>query len=249
MLNPFLSIIIPAHNEESRLQRTLQQVGEFVQSQTYSVEVLVVENGSQDRTLEIARTFAIERPQFHVFHIDERGKGLAVKRGMLEARGEYRFMCDADLSMPVTEIKRFIPPALTEFEVAIASREAQGAVRYNEPFYRHIGGRGINAMIRLLALPGLHDTQCGFKCFRADVVDDLFGHQTMVGWSFDVELLYIARMRGYRIIEIPIPWYFNPETKLNAIQDAVIIGRDVLTIRRSAANGIYDRSLPEDRDS
>ena len=249
VLNPFLSIIIPAHNEESRLKRTLQQVGEFAQSQTYSVEILVVENGSQDRTLEIAQTFAIERPQFHAFHIDERGKGLAVKRGMLEARGEYRFMCDADLSMPVTEIKRFIPPALTEFDVAIASREAQGAVRYNEPFYRYIGGRWINAMIRLLALPGLHDTQCGFKCFRADVVDDLFGHQTMVGWSFDVEVLYIARMRGYRIIEIPIPWYFNPETKLNAVQDAVDIGRDVLIIRRNAARGIYDRSLPGERDS
>ena len=152
MLNPFLSIIIPAHNEESRLRRTLQQVGEFVQSQTYSVEVLVVENGSQDRTLEIARTFAIERPQFHVIHINERGKGLAVKIGMLEARGEYRFMCDADLSMPVTEIKRFIPPALTEFEVAIASREARGAVRYNEPFAPEIARSQLNAMIRLLAI-------------------------------------------------------------------------------------------------
>jgi hypothetical protein len=158
---------------------------------------------------------------------------------MLEARGEYRFMCDADLSMPIDELVRFLPPQLVSFDVAIGSREAPGAIRYNEPSYRHFGGRAVNTMIRVLALPGLQDTQCGFKCFRAEIAEDLFSLQTLDNWSFDIEILYIARLRGYRISEVPIPWYFNPDTKLVVVQDAVQMGLDILTIRRNAKQGRY----------
>jgi dolichyl-phosphate beta-glucosyltransferase len=160
---------------------------------------------------------------------------------MLEARGQYRFMCDADLSMPVDEINRFIPPLQADFDLAIGSREAPGAVRYNEPFYRHLGGRLINLTIRLLALPGMQDTQCGFKCFRAEVAQDLFAGLTLDGWSFDVELLYIARKRGYRIAELPIPWYFMTESKVNLIRDTLKMVLDILTIRRNDRNGLYRR--------
>ena len=135
----------------------------------------MVENGSQDRTLQIAQDFAALHKRFLAIHETERGKGRAVKRGMLEASGKFRFMCDADLSMPVSEIPRFLPPQLVDYDIAIASREAPGAVRYNEPAYRHLGGRLINLMIRLLALPDLQDTQCGFKCLRDAVAEDLFG--------------------------------------------------------------------------
>jgi glycosyltransferase involved in cell wall biosynthesis len=235
-----LSIIIPAYNEEGRLPDTLEQAFTFLQNQSYLAEVLVVENGSQDRTYEVARQFAADHPQFYALHEPGRGKGLAVRRGMLAARGEYRFMCDADLSMPIAEINRFLPPALTEFDIAIASREARGAVRFNEPAYRHLGGRAINLMIRALILPGLHDTQCGFKCFRGQVVEDLFHHQTFNGWSFDIELLYIARRRNYRIVELPIPWHFNPESKLNVLQDAIQMGLDILQMRRNAWKGVYE---------
>ena len=164
--SPLLSIIIPAHNEESRLPRTLEQVFGFLEQQPYAAEVVVVENGSTDRTLEIARGFAAHHPQLRVMHSDGRGKGLAVRLGMLAAAGEYRFMCDADLSMPIEEVKRFLPPALPDLDVAIGSREVPGARRYNEPMHRHLGGRFINLLIRMLILPGLQDTQCGFKCFR-----------------------------------------------------------------------------------
>ena len=242
---PFLSIIIPAYNEERRLPNTLELVAAFLRSQTYTAEVLIVENGSQDRTYQIAREFANQHPGFYAFHENGRGKGLAVRRGMLEGRGEYRFMCDADLSMPIAEINRFLPPILQDYDVAIGSREAPGAVRYEEPAYRHLGGRLVNLVIRLLALPGLQDTQCGFKCFRARVAEDLFAHQVMSGWSFDVELLYIAHLRGYRIVEIPIPWYFNPESKLNAVRDALRMGLDILQIRYNARRGLYrPRPLP-----
>ena len=243
MAGPFLSVVIPAYNEEHRLPKTLEQVHSFLQCQPYTAEVLVVENGSQDRTLEVAQAFAQQHPLVSVLREAERGKGGAVRRGMLAARGEYRFMCDADLSMPVDEINYFLPPALGDFDIAIGSREAPGAIRYNEPQYRHLGGRAVNTMIRLLALPGLNDTQCGFKCFRAPVAEHLYRLQTLTGWSFDIELLYIARQRGYRIVEVPIDWYFNSESKLNVVRDAVKMGLDIFTIHLNSMKGVYDAKV------
>ena len=240
MILPFLSIVIPAHNEERRLPDTLEQVFGFLQAQAYTAEVLVVENGSQDNTLKIAQDFAASCPPCRVLQADGRGKGLAVRVGMIAAHGQYRFMCDADLSMPIAEVNRFLPPARANFDIAIASREAPGSIRYHEPAYRHWGGRGINLIIRTLALPGLHDTQCGFKCFRASAAKDLFAHQTLTNWSFDIELLYIARRRGYRIAEVPIPWYYSPETKISPVRDALQMISDIITIRRNARRGLYD---------
>jgi glycosyltransferase involved in cell wall biosynthesis len=240
---PFLSIIIPAHNEENRLPSTLGKIFAFTQGQTYSSEVLVVENGSNDRTLEVAQSFEQRYPGLIVLKETGRGKGLAVRKGMLSASGKYRFMCDADLSMPIDEVNRFLPPELDDFDVAIGSREAPGAIRYNEPGYRHWGGRGVNLMIRLFAIPELRDTQCGFKMFRSPVAEDLFKNQTLKNWSFDIELLYIARMRRYRIIELPIPWYFNPETKLSPLKDALRMGLDILTIHRNARRSIYEPKI------
>lgn len=236
-----LSIIIPAHNEENRLPGTLAQVVDFLRAQPYRAEVLVVENGSTDRTLQVAQEWAAAHPILRVLHTDQRGKGLAVQTGMLAAQGEYRFMCDADLSMPIAEVNRFLPPALRDFDIAIGSREAAGAVRYHEPVYRHWGGRLINLLIRTLALPGLQDTQCGFKCFRAAVAEDVFRRQTLPGISFDPEILFIARRRGYRIVEVPIPWYFDPESRIHLVGDTLQLVRDLLTIRRNAREGRYDR--------
>jgi dolichyl-phosphate beta-glucosyltransferase len=236
---PFLSIIIPAYNEERRLPHTFEQLFVFLESQEYPSEVIVVENGSQDKTFEIASGYIKSHPQLRIIKNSERGKGLAVKRGMLEARGKFRFMCDADFSMPVTEINRFLPPILNGYDIAIASREAPGAVRYNEPHYRHFIGRGFNTLIRLMALPGLQDTQCGFKCFPAHVAEDLFKRQTLEGWSFDVEILFIARKLGYKIIEIPIPWFFNPESKIRVAKDSIQMGLDLFTIRMNALRGCY----------
>ncbi len=239
-LTPFLSIIIPAHNEENRLPGTLEQIFRFLETQSFSCEVLVIENGSADRTYEIAREFASRHPNLRVVQNDWRGKGLAIRRGMQEAWGEYLFLCDADLSMPVEEIGKFIPPQLDRPDIAIASREAPGSVRIHEPYYRHLTGRVFNTLIRLLVLPGLQDTQCGFKCIRADVARDIFPYQTLTGWAFDVELLYIARHHGYRIIEIPIQWYFNADSKISIFRDSLRMFLDLLLIRRNARRGLYD---------
>ncbi len=239
MSKPFLSIIIPAHNEERRLPQTLEQVVRFVASQSFESEILVIENASTDRTLAVGNEYASRHPQVRVLHEEQPGKGRAVQKGMLAAKGAYRFFADADFSMPPAEIVHFIPPEI-DVPIAIASREAPGAVRYDEPFYRHITGRVFNASIRTIVLPGLHDTQCGFKMFRADAAEHLFRRQTLMGWSFDVELLYIASLRGYPILEIPIPWYFNPESKVNVFRDSWRMFIDLLTIRRNGSRKLYD---------
>lgn len=236
---PFLSIIIPAYNEETRLPHALGQAFEFLDKQEYSSEIVVVENASSDRTLDVARRLTHTYPTLIVLHEDLPGKGRAVHRGVMEAHGEHRFLADADFSMPVEEINRFLPPACTT-DVSIASREAPGAYRYNEPAYRHFTGRVYNYLIRSLVLPGLQDTQCGFKCFRAAVVEDVFRFQTLNGWSFDVELLFLARRRGYSLCEIGIPWYFNPDSKVNILRDSWRMFFDLLSIRRNARRGVYD---------
>ncbi len=236
---PLLSIIIPAHNEEKRLPATLEQVFSFLQKQSYESEVLVIENGSADRTYEVAHEYARQHGTLRVIHEDGRGKGLAVRRGMLEARGKFRMMCDADLSMPIDEIVKFLPPQMDSYDIAIASREAKGAIRFNEPPYRHIGGRGINLLIRLLILPGLQDTQCGFKSFSDKVAEDIFRKQTLMGWSFDIELLFIARRHGYRVLEIPIHWYYQSDSKINALSDALKMISDIFHIHANARRGLY----------
>ena len=239
-MSVFLSIVIPAHNEESRLPGTLEQVFRFLERQSFSSEVIVVENGSSDRTYEIAQEFAKQYPTLRVIQNDWRGKGLAVQRGVKEAKGEYVFLCDADLSMPIEEVSKFIPPQLQKVDIAIASREAPGAVRIHEPYYRHFTGRVFNTLIRLLVLPTLQDTQCGFKCVRADVARDIFRYQTLTGWAFDVELLYIARHHKYQVVEIPIHWYFNADSKISIFRDSLRMFLDLLLIRRNARRGLYD---------
>jgi len=240
-LNPFLSIVIPAHNEQKRLPGTLEEIFRFLEQQSFTTEVIVVENGSADNTHQIAVQFAKQHKNLSVLQ-SEKGKGAAVQRGMLAAKGDYRFMCDADLSMPANEITKFIPPTLQDFDIAIASREAKGAVRYDEPSYRHLGGRGINFIIQTLILPGLNDTQCGFKCFQAEVAEDIFSRQTLHGWSFDIELLYIARRHGYHIVEIPIHWHHFSDSKVSALRDAFGMIRDIFRIHANARRGLYDAS-------
>lgn len=236
---PLLSIVIPAYNEANRLPHTLEQVFAFLDKQTFQAEVLVVENASTDNTLDLAREFARSRPDLRVLHTPGKGKGLAVRQGMLEATGDFRFMCDADLSMPIEQVLRFLPPNLRDADVAVASREIAGAVRHNEPLRRHLGGRLVNFVIRSAILPGLQDTQCGFKSFTAAAARDLFGSQQLTGWAFDVELLHIARKRGYRIREIPIDWNYRSDSKVRPVQDAFGMCADILKIRANDRRGLY----------
>ncbi len=243
--NPHLSIIIPAHNEEHRLPPSLEKIDAFLKTQPYEAEVIVVENGSKDRTVEVALAYARTHPYVRVIETAMRGKGLAVKVGMQAARGDYRFICDADLSMPIEEITRFLPPHCSGYEISIATREGKEAKRVGEPEYRHIMGRINNWIIKLMAVRGFEDTQCGFKMFSRAAAEDLFSVQRMTGIGFDVELLFIAQKRGYRIREVPITWYFDPDSRMRLVDDTLNILRELWAIRRNWRQGVYEKKVEQ----
>ena len=243
----FLSIIIPAYNEERRLPPSLEKIVAFLQVQPYTSEVMVVENGSTDATTQVVQAFIDARQnrsdkvRCTLLHSNP-GKGAAVKRGMLAAQGMYRFICDADLAMPIEEITKFLPPIHADgaFDIAIASRELPGAVRYNEPTYRHVMGRVFNFLVRLLAVPDIQDTQCGFKMFTCEAALSLFPLQRIDGWGFDVEVLYVAQQHGLHLVEVPINWYYQDDSRVRPIHDTVNMVRELLKIRRNGRAGLYD---------
>lgn len=237
---PLLSIIIPAYNEEQRLPGSLADIVAWIGTVPYGVEVLVVENGSSDRTTEVAESFAAQHKNIRVLH-SAKGKGAAVREGMLRGRGEYLFICDSDLSMPIVEVEKFLPPQLQGYDVAIASREAPGAVRYDEPEYRHIMGRVFNFIVRVLAVPGFHDTQCGFKMFKKDIAAEVFAQQTITGWTFDVEALYLALKQNARVVEVPVNWYFDADSRVDPLRDTWQMFWDVVRIRLNDLRGVYQQ--------
>ena len=239
MKKPFLSIIIPAFNEAKRLPDTLRKINAYFSTQAYPTEIIVVENGSTDGTYTIANDMQGEIRSLTVLHETQRGKGWAIRQGMFKARGEYRFICDADLSMPIEEIAKFLPPLELNAPIAIGSREAPGAVRYDEPQYRHLIGRVFNWFVRVLLLPGLIDTQCGFKLFREDAAKAIFPRLTIYGWTFDVEALFIARKLGFKIVEIPIHWHHHPHSTVKVFRDSIRMGIDLIKIRLNDLRGRY----------
>ena len=247
----FLTIIIPAYNEERRLPPTLQKIAAFLRSQPYRSEVLVVENGSRDDTSGVTERFLAEQvrpedPFAVVLTHSTPGKGAAVRHGMLMGQGDYLFICDADLAMPIEEIAKFLPPALKRgaYDIAIASREAPGAERIDEPVYRHVMGRVFNFLVRVLAVRGIQDTQCGFKMFTRESAHLTFALQKLDGWSFDVEALYIARRHNLRLVEIPIRWYYQTDSRVRPVQDTINMVRELLKIRRNGRRGMYDGGAP-----
>jgi dolichyl-phosphate beta-glucosyltransferase len=234
-----LTIVIPAFNEEARLGDTLADVAGFLRGGPWDWEVRVVDDGSSDGTAAVVQAMARDEPRVVLQQEPHRGKGGAVKAGLLAARGDYRFICDADLSMPVRELPRFLPPRLAGFDVAIASREGHGARRVGEPMLRHLAGRVFNYTVQRLMVPGIDDTQCGFKMFTAQAVERIFPLVTIEGWAFDIEALFIARTHGLRIVEVPIEWHYRRASQVSLMRDGVAMLREVLRIRSRAWRGAY----------
>ncbi|MGC9521612.1 MAG: dolichyl-phosphate beta-glucosyltransferase [Anaerolineae bacterium] len=243
-IETLMTIIIPAYNEASRLPETLTRVTAFVRLRPEPLDVIVVNNNSRDETREIADRFAQEHNFLTVLDQPIQGKGAAVRKGILSATGAYAFICDADLAMPIEELPRFFPATVGQpYDIAIGSREAAGAQRYGEPAYRHMMGRVFNFIVRMLAVPGIQDTQCGFKAFRREAGQAIFRVQKIDGFAFDVEVLAIARRWEYQIVEIGIPWYYGPGGSVKPIRDSWRMLREVLRIRRNVRAGAYDRSF------
>jgi len=236
---PLLTVVVPAYNEERRLPGMLDQVIAYLDGQPYAAEVLVVENGSSDRTTEIAEGYAARIPYVGVLH-SAKGKGAAVRHGMLAGTGDYLYVCDSDLAVPIAEVSKFLPPHLQDFDVAIASREAPGARRIGEPAYRHVMGRVYNLFAQALVVPGIKDTQCGFKCFTRQAARAIFGVQVMPGWGFDVEVLFIARRWGYRIVEVPVEWHYGQGSRVSPVKDSLRMLGELWRVRRNGWSGAYD---------
>jgi dolichyl-phosphate beta-glucosyltransferase len=236
-----LSIVIPAYNEARRLEATIDTVCQYLRGQSWTWEVRVVDDGSRDETAAIAERLAAGERRLLVQREPHRGKGGAVKAGLLSARGAFRFICDADLSMPINEIARFLPPSLSRFDVAIGTREGLGARRVGEPSYRHVMGRLFNGVVQRLALPGIEDSQCGFKMFTAAAVQRIFPLVTIDGWAFDVEVLTIARAQRLQVVEVPIEWHYRSESQVSMVRDSLGMLRELLRIRLRSFTGAYRR--------
>lgn len=240
---PQLSIVIPAYNEARRLPESFARLYDYLKRQTYLAEVIVIDDGSDDSTASVVRSWMGRWHALRLVQIPHSGKGAAVRAGALAAQGEWIFLADADFSMPVQELSLFTPSESFKTDLLIGSREAPGAQRIGEPFYRHLMGRAFNFVVQRMLVPGIHDTQCGFKRIRREVALDLFFHQSINGWGFDVELLYVARLRGYSIREIPISWYYKTGSKVRPVRDTLSMGRDLITIWRRARSCSYARRI------
>ena len=233
-------MVVPAYNEEARIGRTLDAVAAYLEGRSFTWEILVVDDGSVDRTREIVEEAGRRNPGIRVLPVAHGGKGWAVRQGMLSARGRLRFMADADLAMPIDQLGGFLTRANEGYDVMIASREAPGARRFGEPHLRHLMGRVFNWVVRLLAVRGFQDTQCGFKCFTSEAADALFRVTHINGFGFDVELLYAAKKRGLSIVEIPIQWRYQPRSKVRPFRDSILALADILRIRLRSLAGKYD---------
>ncbi len=243
----YLSVVIPAYNEERRLPDTLTAVAEYLSRQPYAWEIIVADDGSADATAAAAQKASGQNASIRALKLPHRGKGSAVKHGMLAAGGEFRFLCDADLSMPIEQLARLLPTVAPAKDIIIGSREAAGARRIGEPRRRWLMGRVFNGMTRLLAAPGIADTQCGFKVFSARAASVLFPLQTLDGFAFDAEILFLARRHGFAICEVGIDWHYRAESKVRPFRDGWRTLRDLLIIRWRWLTGRYQRAARLDR--
>jgi len=240
MKKPYLSIVIPAYNEADRLPETLALVRDWVEKQMFTTEVLVVNDGSADNTAEVAEEITHRFPQLVLINNEKnKGKGGAVKQGMLAAQGEYRLFMDADYSTPITELEKLLP-FIKDFEVVIGSRYLDPeSIKIKQPFKRRVISRLGNRLIQYSVLPGVVDTQCGFKLFSAKATEAIFPRQVMKGWAFDVEILTIANELGYAIKEVPVDWYDARQSKLRALRSSKEFYRDLRKIARHVKEKTY----------
>ena len=230
--------MVPAFNEEARIGDSLSKITAYLAQQTYSWEVIVVDDGSSDSTARLVTDAASRIQGVRLISQPHRGKGHAVRVGIQAAAGEYRFQCDADLSMPIEQLSRFLPSAFVGPGIAIGSRSAPGARRLGEPPLRKLMGKAFNLLVRLGGA-GFTDTQCGFKCFAGTRAHALFDVQLLDGFGSDVEVLYLARRAGIPVVEVPIDWHYRIGSKVRPVRDTLHMLTDLIAIRFNALRGHY----------
>jgi glycosyltransferase involved in cell wall biosynthesis len=235
-----LSLIVPAYNEQARLPFTLGEISSYVCAERLDCEVIVVDNGSHDATSAVVQQAMQRFPALRLLRTDRRGKGLAVRTGMLAARGEIALFADADLSWSVEDVPRFMSLVDARTPIVIGSREGREARRIDEPMYRHLMGRVFNRVVQQLAVPGVEDSQCGFKAFRLDIAHAIFSRQRIDGFGFDVEVLYLARKLGQPIRVVPLRWEHKQNSRVAPVRDTLGMLSDVVRVRLNDWRGCYD---------
>jgi dolichyl-phosphate beta-glucosyltransferase len=237
-----LSIVVPAYNEEHRIAPTLARLSAFLANQPMRWEIVVVDDGSRDATCAVVQAAMARIPNLRlVRQTPNRGKGAAVRLGMREARGQIRVMSDADGSMPPEQLPRLLAPILAcQADIAIGSRYAEGAhAGVKQPWYRVAWSRLANRVIQRSLVPGVRDTQCGFKAFTAEAARALFGVGRIDGWAFDLEILALARRTGFAIAEVGVEWTDDRRSRVHPLQDMWKVVRETITIRRNLKRGVY----------
>ena len=231
-MTPEISIVIPAFNEALRLPETLDRVQRYLATAGLTAEVIVVDDGSRDDTAEVVQRYAQRWPQLKLVAAERNaGKGAAVRLGMAAARGRYRVFSDADLSVPIDDIEKLLRPLHAGAGVAIASRGLRDSqVELHQPWYRESMGKIFNRLVRIFVLGGVHDTQCGFKAFTAEVADRVFPVLQTRGFGFDVEVLYRAQRAGYKIVEVPTRWINSPQSRVHPIRHSAAMFLELLAI-------------------
>ncbi len=256
-MNLTVSVIIPAYNEERRLPSTLTSIVDFLQKQPYRSEIIVVDDGSSDGTIALVESYDVPPVEngngvvaLRVIRNDHRGKAVAVRTGILDSQARFVLFTDADLAVPFEEWATFHRFLEAGDDVVIASREGMGAKRIGEPWYRHLMGRVFNMLVRVVAVGGVQDTQCGFKAFSHDAAQRIFRSLQLYGdnagsvrgpavTAFDVEVLFLARKWGLQVREVPVLWRYGEETKVDPFEDSVRNFGDVLKVRWNDLRGRY----------
>lgn len=240
---PDLSIVVPSYNEEVRLPASLSQIAAYIRASQRATEVIVVDDGSRDRTAAVAESFRSEIPSLRVAaNGSNRGKGYSVRHGMLEARGRIVLFTDADLSAPIEEADKLLAVLEQNNDVAIGSRALdRSLITVHESPFREFAGIIFNKIVRIILRLPFVDTQCGFKAFRREKCRIIFEQQTIERFGFDPELLYLARHHGLRCVEIPVRWGHSPATKVSMLRDSIQMFLDVLVIRWNSLTGQYPR--------
>ncbi len=230
---PDLSVVIPAYNEERRIAKSLDEIVEFLGRRDGGCELIVVDDGSVDRTAQLVRSHAAFGDPLSLIELPaNRGKGAAIREGVLASRGRLVLFSDADLSTPLGELAKLEAASAEGIEIAVASRACRGAeLRERQPFYRVLMGKIFNKMVQLLATRGIADTQCGFKLFDGDIARRLFTLSKIDGFGFDVEILFLARKAGFSISEIPVVWINDPHSTVHPVRDSLLTFLDLVRIR------------------
>lgn len=238
----YLSIVIPAYKEEKRIHKILEAIMKYEQSKDFQVETLIVLDGTPDNTKEAAEKYYDKVRHLRIIDRKEnKGKGYTVKEGMLEAKGEWILFADADNSTPVEQVDKLLHHN-KDYQVLIGSRRANGGREAEpQPWHRIAGSKALNWIIQFAAVPGIQDTQCGFKLFENKAAKEIFNRMTFDRFSFDIEVLAIARHLGYKILEVGILWYDDPHSTVNPIKDGMRMVSDAWAVRRNMRRGLYSR--------